>query len=179
MPGVPIRTRPAVAAIRAAHWAVSDRQAATIMLMGGQQGLYRGEDLATWRHHIKGRTRRAFIDDVIHAISDGVQALGELDVTGMCRSRGLPIPTHQILRKGPNGRVYLDIGWEDIGLFLEIDGAQHKWGVNDVDDMLKANAVTIQRGTVLRMSVIGLKIAGEKFLDQIRMAHAVLSTRAA
>mgnify|MGYP006926215008 CR=1 FL=1 len=173
-----VRTRPAVAAIRAAHWAVSDRQAATIMIMGGQQGLYRGEDLAAWRAQIRGRTRRAFIDTVIQSVTDGVQALGELDITGMCRRRGLPPPTHQIMRRGPRGRVYLDVGWEDIGLFVEIDGVQHSWGVNSVDDMLKANAVTIQRGTVLRMSVIGLALAGEAFLDQVSTAYDVLSGRA-
>lgn len=173
-----LRTRPAVAAIRAAHWSVSDRQAATIMIMGGQQGLYRGEDLASWRGRIRGRTRRAFIDTVIQAVTDGVQALGELDLTGMCRRHGLPPPTHQIMRTGPRGRVYLDVGWEDIGLFLEIDGVQHNWGMNSVDDLLKANAVTIQRGTVLRMSVIGLAVAGEAFLHQVSTAHAVLSGRA-
>lgn len=173
-----LRTRPAVAAIRAAHWAVSDRQAATILLMGGQQGLYRGEDLALWRACVRGRTRRAFIDTVIQAVTDGVRALGELDITGMCRRRGLPPPTHQVLRRGPRGRVYLDVGWEDIGLFLEIDGVQHGWGVNSVDDMLKANAVTLQRGTVLRMSVIGLALAGDVFVDQVSKAHAALTARA-
>ena len=42
--GLP-RTTPAVAAIRAAHWAVSDRQAATIMAMTVQQRLATGAQL--------------------------------------------------------------------------------------------------------------------------------------
>lgn len=178
-PGPLPRARPAVAAIRAAHWAVSDRQAATILVMGGQQRLYRGAELALWREQVRGRTRRKFIDELIQAVTDGVQALGELDIGRMCRRRGLPEPTRQIMRRGPNGRVYLDVGWEDIGLFLEIDGAGHGWGVNSVDDLLKANAVTIGRGTVLRMSVIGLQLVGELFLDQVCAAHEMLTRRLA
>ena len=116
--GLP-RTRPAVAAIRAAHWAVSDRQAALILLMGGQQRLYRASDLAEMRTHVRGRTRRKLIDRLIRAVTDGVQALGELDVATMCRRRGLPPPTHQVIRRGPRGRIYLDLGWEDVGLFVE------------------------------------------------------------
>lgn len=126
--GLP-RTRPTVAAIRGAHWAVSDRQAATILLMSGQKRLYRPEDLAAMRVLIRGRTRRKLIDELILAVSNGIQALGELDITALCKQRGLPPPTHQIIRRGPRGRIYLDIGWEDIGLFLEIDGAGHQWGM--------------------------------------------------
>lgn len=80
------RTRPTVAAIRASHWAVSDRQAALILLMGGQQRLYRAGDLVDMRTHVQGRTRRAFIDRIIEAVNDGVQALGELDVAALCRA---------------------------------------------------------------------------------------------
>ncbi|MGA8045398.1 MAG: hypothetical protein WCA30_03950, partial [Dermatophilaceae bacterium] len=174
--GLP-RTRPTVAAIRAAHWAVSDRQAALILLMGGQQRLYRAGDLVDMRAQIQGRTRRAFIDRIIQAVSDGVHALGELDVAGLCRSRGLPPPTHQIMRRGPGGRVYLDIGWEDIGLFLEIDGAGHRWGLAVSDDHLRANAVTLERGTVLRMDVVGLLLVVDEFMDQVEQAHTALTVR--
>lgn len=175
--GLP-RTRPAVAAIRAAHWAVSDRQAALILLMGGQQRLYRASDLAEMRTHVRGRTRRKLIDRLIRAVTDGVQALGELDVATMCRRRGLPPPTHQVIRRGPRGRIYLDLGWEDIGLFLEIDGAAHRWGLAVSDDNLRANAVTIAKGVVLRMDVVGLLLLADEFMDQVCEAYATLAARA-
>lgn len=174
--GLP-RTRPPVAAIRAAHWAVSDRQAATILLMGGQQRLYRAADLTQMRALVQGRTRRRLIDQLIRAVAQGVQALGELDVAALCRRRGLPPPTHQIIRHGPQGRIYLDIGWEDIGLFLEIDGAAHRWGVAISDDSLRANAVTIAKGTVLRMDLVGLLTLADEFMDQVCAAHASLAAR--
>ena len=175
--GLP-RTPPTVAAIRAAHWAVSDRQAAMILLMGGQQRLYRACDLVDMRRHVQGRTRRKLIDQLIRAVADGVQALGELDVARMCRRRGLPPPTHQVVRRGPRGRIYLDLGWEDIGLFLEIDGAAHRWGLNVSDDHLRANAVTIAKGVVLRMDVVGLLLFPNEFMDQVCEAHATLTERA-
>lgn len=174
--GLP-RTVPPVAAIRAAHWAVSERQAATVLMMGGQQRLYSPAWLAETRIVVRGRNRRKFIDDIIRAVEDGIQALGEFDITELCRRRGLPPPTHQIQRRGPNGRIYLDIGWEDIGLFLEIDGAGHTWGVNTSHDHLRANAVTLQKGTVLRMDIIGVRLMGEEFMDQVCAAHALLTAR--
>lgn len=176
--GLP-RTRPTVAAIRGAHWAVSDRQAATILLMGGQQRLYRPADLAAMRERVQGRSRRKFIDQLILAVSDGVQALGELDITTMCMQRGLPQPTHQIVRRGPRGRVYLDIGWADIGLFLEIDGAGHQWGLAPTEDNLRDNAVTIGGGTVLRFDLVGMLTMAEAFMDQVCDAHAALTARTA
>ncbi|MDO5501740.1 MAG: hypothetical protein Q4G67_01080 [Actinomycetia bacterium] len=175
--GLP-RTRNTVAAIRAAHWAHSDRQAATILLMGGQQRLYRPADLAEARQHVRGRTRRKYIDSIITAVSNGIQALGELDVAGLCKQWGLPPPTHQIIRTGLKGRIYLDIGWEDIGLFLEIDGAAHQWGMAPTDDYLRANAVTIGGGTVLRIDVVGLLTMPDAFMEQVCEAHTLLSAPA-
>jgi hypothetical protein len=73
--------------------------------------------------------------------------------------------------------VYLDIGWEEIGLFLEIDGAGHRWGMAISDDHLRANAVTLERGTVLRMDVVGLLLVVDEFMDQVEQAHAALTAR--
>lgn len=176
--GLP-RTRPTVAAIRAAHWAVSDRQAATIMLMGGQRRLYRPTDLAAMRQQVRGRTRRRFIDQLIRAVAGGIQALGEFDVAELCKKRGLPPPTHQVVRTGPRGRIYLDIGWDEIGLFIEVDGSQHQWGMAPTDDNLRANAVAIQGGTILRIDLVGLVTNAQDFMDQVCEAHALLSSRLA
>lgn len=128
---------------------------------------------------IRGRTRRKLIDELILAVSNGIQALGELDITALCKQRGLPPPTHQIIRRGPRGRIYLDIGWEDIGLFLEIDGAGHQWGMAPTEDNLRDNAVTISGGTVLRFDIVGMLTASDAFMDQVCEAHAMLTARAA
>ena len=114
--GIP-RTRPAVAAIRAAHWAVSNRQAALVLAMLVQQRIVTPSQLREAAFAVRGRTRRAFIRQVVADVVDGAHSLGELDFARMCRLRGLPEPSRQVVRRGLRGRIYLDAGWEDIGLW--------------------------------------------------------------
>jgi very-short-patch-repair endonuclease len=174
--GIP-RTRPAVAAIRAAHWAVSDRQAALLLAMPVQQRIVTPSQLREAAFAVRGRTRRAFIKQVVADIADGAHSLGELDFAQLCRARGLPEPSRQVVRRGPRGRVYLDAGWEDVGLAVEIDGAGHRVGLAVTDDLLRQNAVTIGGELVLRMNLLGLRIEGDAFMDQVCRAHRDRSRR--
>ncbi|GAB3876308.1 DUF559 domain-containing protein [Terrabacter terrigena] len=165
--GLP-RTTPAVAAIRAAHWARTDRQAALILLMTVQQRLTTPHRLAAAQRLVRGRTRRAFIRAVVRDIAFGVQSLGELDFARMCRSRGLPEPSRQVVRQTPGGRIYLDVAWDDHDLVVEIDGAQHRWGVAVTDDNLRQNDITLSGDRVLRVDVIGLRLETDRFLEQVQ-----------
>jgi len=176
--GIP-RTIPAVAAVRAAHWAVSDRQAALLLVMPVQQRLVTGPQLVAAARSVRGRTRRAFIPSVARDIADGAQSLGELDFALMCRRRGLPEPTRQAVRKLGGQRAYLDAAWEDIGLAVEIDGSQHQWGVASTDDQFRQNALVIGGERVLRMTLMGLRLNPERFMDQVCTAHAALLRRRA
>lgn len=167
--GVP-RTRPAVAAIRAAHWAVSDRQAATIMAMAVQQRLVTGAQLSEAQQTVRGRSRRAFVHRMTRDIADGAQSLHELDFAGACRGRGLPEPNRQVVRRGPGGRIYLDVWFEEHRLAVEIDGAGHLWGLSGVDDALRANEVVIDGDRVLRVNILGWRLTPEAYLDQVEAA---------
>ena len=89
--GLP-RTRSEVAAVRAAHWARFDRQAALLLLMPVQQRLTTPARLAAAQRLVRGRTRRSLIRSVVRDIAFGVQSLGELDFAALCRARGLPDP---------------------------------------------------------------------------------------
>lgn len=176
--GVP-RTVPAVASVRAAHWAVSDRQAALLLVMPVQQRLVTGARLVATVDQVRGRNRRAFIRSVARDIADGAQSLGELDFAGLCRARGLPAPTRQAVVRGPRGRVYLDVRWDDLGLVVEIDGAQHAWGLASTDDQFRQNAVVLRGDRVLRMTLMGLRLQPQEFMDQVCAAHDLLSRRRA
>lgn len=167
--GLP-RTTPAVAAIRAAHWAVSDRQAATLMAMTVQQRLATGAQLLMAQRRVRGRTRRALVRRVALDVADGAQALGELEFAEACRRRGLPEPTRQALRILPGGHAYLDVYFEEYGLVVEIDGAGHLWGLNGLDDNIRANSVVIDGDRVLRVNVIGLRLEEEVIMDQVGAA---------
>ena len=176
--GLP-RTTPAVAAVRAAQWAVSSRQAALLLVMPVQQGLISGPQLMEAARAVRGRTRRAFIPAVVRDICDGAQSLGELDFTRMCRAHGLPEPSRQSIRRVGARRVYLDVAWEDIGLVVEIDGSQHQWDVASTDDQFRQNALVLGGDRVLRMTLMGLRLDPERFMDQVCAAHRVFRRRLA
>ena len=164
--GLP-RTRPAVAALRAAYWAVSDRQAALILLMAVQQRIVTPDQLSAYSKQLRGRTRRKFILDVVGYVHDGVQSLGELDFAKLCRARGLPEPTRQVVVKGERGRMYLDVRWDHHALVVEIDGVQHREGLQVSADNLGRNEVTLRDDKVLRIDVIGLRLQEDQFIDQV------------
>lgn len=174
--GIP-RARPEVAAIRAAHWAISDRQAALVLCMPVQQRMITGTALVVARRQIRGRTRRRFIDTIVHDIADGAHSLGELDFAGACRARHLPEPDRQDVRTGPRGTAYLDVRWRN-GLVVEIDGAAHRWGLAATDDTLRANAVTLGEDTVLRIELLGWRIWQEAYMDQVCAGYWKLETAA-
>lgn len=169
--GIP-RTTPAVAAIRAAHWAVNDRATATILAMVVQQRLATGRQLIRALNLVRGRTRRALIPQLTRDIADGAHSLNELDFTASCRGRGLPEPTRQAVRSGKGGRIYLDVYFEEHRLVIEIDGAGHLWGLSGVDDALRANQVVIDGDRVLRINIIGWRLDAEAFMDQVEEALA-------
>lgn len=167
--GLP-RTRPPVAAIRAAHWAATERAAATILAMSVQQRLVTGRQLVAALEVVHGRNRRAIIRALVMDIADGAQSLGEINFAVACRKRGLPTPSRQVMRRGPRGRVYLDVYFEEYGLVVEIDGAGHLWGLAQVDDNVRENQVVIDGDRVLRVNVIGLRLDEDALMDQVTAA---------
>jgi hypothetical protein len=87
---------------------------------------------------------------------------GPLDFAAMCRRRGLPEPDRQALRRTARGNAYLDAAWHGAALAVEIDGSQHTAGLALVADHLRQNEVTLQRGRVLRISLLGLRVSGDE-----------------
>ncbi|WP_157974105.1 hypothetical protein [Desertihabitans aurantiacus] len=165
--GIP-RTTPAVAALRAAYWARTDRQAALVLLMVVQQRLASPEQLLERSRQLRGRRRRAFVRDVVGYLTCGVESLGELDFARLCRQRGLPEPTRQVVVHGTGGRMYLDVRWEEHGLVVEVDGVQHREGLQVSADNLSRNEVSLGDDRVLRIDLVGLRLQPDRFLDQVR-----------
>lgn len=165
------RSRPAIAAIRAAAWAASDRQAALFLVAPVQQRLLLPSHLDTAFAIAPTRERRALIVRLIADVTNGVQALGELDFAAECVRWGLPRPSHQLVRTRPDGTAYLDGGWEDINLAFEIDGAQHFVGTAPVDDALRQNDLVIDGDRIIRIPLLGWRIAKDKFMRQVVRAY--------
>ncbi|NYG07079.1 very-short-patch-repair endonuclease [Phycicoccus badiiscoriae] len=155
----------------------TDRQAALVMVMPVQQGLCTGHQLVRASRATQGRNRRRLIKQLARDIADGAQSLGELDFAEMCRARGLPEPSRQSVRRIHGGRAFLDAAWDDIGLAVEIDGSGHRAGLAVTADNLRQNEIALMDETILRIDLIGLRVDGARFMDQVCRAHARLTAR--
>ncbi|HEY6935243.1 MAG TPA: hypothetical protein VI452_17735 [Marmoricola sp.] len=167
--GVP-RARPAVAAVRAALWATSDRQASLLMTMAVQQGLCTVEEIAVELLRIKRDRRRRLLHDLVIDLAGGVRSLGELDFVRGCRDRGLPEPDAQVLRRVAPDRYYLDFRWGRWGVVVEVDGIHHAWAAVLVGDALRHNSIALQGDVVLRLPVLGLRVCPDDFFAQVAEA---------
>lgn len=171
------RTRNDVAAVRAGMYAKSNRAAATVVAMAVQQGLTAGEMVFLQARRVNRHKRRPLLLVVARDIVAGAQALGELDFARLCRQRGLPEPSRQVVRKGPHGRVYLDVRWHKFRVVVEVDGVHHDAPENAIGDALRQNAVTIGRDAVLRIPVLGLRTMPDEFMDQVQAMLVVAGWR--
>ncbi|WP_216843608.1 endonuclease domain-containing protein [Phytoactinopolyspora alkaliphila] len=147
--------------------------------MAIQQRLVTGVALADAFGTVKRHRRRRFLRTVLADVIDGVQSMGELDFAGMCRARGLPEPTRQVVRRGPRGRVYLDVYWDQWGVVVEIEGAQHLDPATSINDALRQNELFIHGDGVLRLPVIGLRLEPDAFMNQVANMIARSRRRAA
>lgn len=167
------RTGVEVAALRAAAWARSDRQAALVLCLVVQQRLTTAARLQETFRRVRNRGRRPLVRQLLRDISDGAHSLGELDFAGLCRRYGLPAPERQMVRRTSRGRIYLDVRWATSRLVVEIDGAGHRVGLAVTDDNLRQNDVALGRDTVLRIDLIGLRIHERAFMEQVARGLAV------
>jgi very-short-patch-repair endonuclease len=167
--GIP-RSRPAVAAIRGALWAATDRQATYLLTLAVQQGLAPPEELGLELLRVRRDKRRALLALVVNDLLDGARSLGELDVSRELRRRGIPEPDRQVLRQDRKNRYYLDLYWHEYGLVVEIDGIHHAWAQNIVGDALRQNSLVISGDVVLRLPLLGLRLQPDDFFHQIGAA---------
>jgi very-short-patch-repair endonuclease len=169
--GVP-RARPDVAAIHAGLWARTDKQAALVMTMAVQQRLTTPERVGSALLRVRRDRRRQFLTAAVLDLVDGVRSISEAEFARECRRRNLPAPNRQVVRRDRHGTVYLDAYWETWGVVVEIDGIQHTWAQQVVGDALRQNAITLASDVVLRLPLLGLRVAPDEFFDQIRTALA-------
>ena len=167
--GIP-RTRPAVAAVRAALWARTDREATYVLVLTVQQGLTTPQAIGEELLRVRRDARRVLLHSVVNELLDGARSLGELDVTRELRRRGLPLPDRQVLRRDRQNRYYLDLYWADYRLVLEIDGIHHTWADSVVGDALRQNALALAGDTVLRLPLLGLRLRADDFFAQVEQA---------
>lgn len=164
---IPPRVSTDTAAIRAALWASTSRQAALILVLVVQQRLATPAALQEAFLLVKRDRRRRYIAGVLTDISGGAHSMGELDFARLCRERGLPEPDRQVRRTLPGGRAYLDVYWERYGVVLEIEGLHHLLADIAIADSIRQNWLTIDNDKVLRIPIAGLRLAADEFMEQV------------
>lgn len=164
------RVAPAVAAVQAGMWAVSDRQAAFFLTIAVQQRLCTVQDLAAAMEVVRRHRRRRLLLAVVADVAVGAQSMGELDFARLCRRSGLPEPDRQVVHRLPQGTAVLDVEWRAYRVVAEIDGVQHLQVAAVVADALRDNEMRLRGVTVLRIPVLALRTDPAPFLAQVRRA---------
>ena len=164
--GIP-RVRPEIAAVRAALWAPTTRQAALIIAMTVQQRIAAADDIGRALLDVRRDQRRKFVERIVLDAMNGSESLGELDFVSECRRRGLPVPDRQVVRRAPTGTYFLDARWGEFGVVLEIDGIQHSEVTRLVGDALRQNDVALSGDLILRLPLLGLRLQPDAFFAQV------------
>ena len=138
-------TNPAAAAIDAAAWARTDREASFIIVSVVQQRLAAADALARELHARPTVRRRRLIAGVLDDACAGATSMPELDFRRECRRRGLPEPRMQVRRRDATGRARCtdaEFALPDGGLLIvEINGAGHDAPGHSADDTMRNSAL--------------------------------------
>jgi very-short-patch-repair endonuclease len=162
--GIP-RTAPAVAAVHAALWAATDKQATFFLTLVVQQGLCRPSDLSDAATAVRRHPRRRLLAQVVLDLADGSRSLGELDVARALRTRGLPEPVRQAVRRRPSGTQYLDADFPSYGISMEVDGSQHDLPRQRLADLLRDLDLAAEGRTTVRIPLIAWRLNEGAVLD--------------
>lgn len=164
--GIP-RVAAPVAAVHAALWARTDREATLLLTLAVQQRKATPAELHDAAVGIRRHRRRRLMAQVIGELAGGVRSLNELDVAVAMRSRGLPEPDRQQLRRRPSGRQYLDADFDAYEITLEIDGPQHDEPAARLDDLVRDIGLATDGRTVVRIPMVAWRLGEGRVLDAL------------
>jgi very-short-patch-repair endonuclease len=160
---------PARTVVDAAQWAPSAEVATAIVAAAFQRGLITEEEVAQVLGRLPRARRRSVIAEAAADAAGGSHSPAELDYLRRSRRQGLPEPSRQVFRVDASGRRrYLDLYYEQWGVHVEIDGAQH----NDVRaawaDMRRQNDLWIPGDRVLRFPAYAVRHRPAEVFAQVR-----------
>lgn len=175
----PRRTRPARSVVDAAAWCSTDRYARAIVIASVQQGLVTPNSVFDALRRRGKMLRRALVVESALDAAGGIHSLPERDFETIRQRLGLPRPTRQ-RRVNARGRYFLDVGWDDWGIAVEIHGMPHQRDVAWSGDLIRANEITIAGPRLLFFTSYAIRREQPVVEDQLmRMFQAVGWRRAA
>jgi hypothetical protein len=167
LPLEPRRVRPAVAAVHAALWARTDREATYVVMLVVQQRHCSVAELAEAVEAVRRAPRRRLLRQLVGELAGGALAMSEIDVARDFRAAGLPEPDRQVPRERAGGRRYLDCRLEEFGLTLELDGAGHDDPLQRLDDLVRDIGTLAEGEDVVRIPMAAYR------LDRARVLAAI------
>jgi very-short-patch-repair endonuclease len=170
---------PPAAAVQAALWASTDRQATLFVSMSVQQRLTPVSRLHDAVLAVRRHPRRRLLLRLVADLAGGSQTLGELDVVAALRRRGLPQPEQQAIRRRPSGVEYLDCDFPAYEITLEIDGAGHDEPLQQLADLVRDIALTAEGRSVIRLPMIAWRLDEEQVLDSLETLFRARGWRSA
>ena len=173
------RQHPASAAVHAALWARTDRQATYFLVLTVQQRLASVAEVSEELDRVRRHGRLRLLRRVLVDLAGGVQSLGELDVAAAMRARGLPEPDRQSIRRRPSGTEYLDCDFPAYGITLEIDGAGHDEPDQQLSDLLRDITLTAEGRSVVRIKLVAWRLGADQVLDRLAELFAARGWSAA
>lgn len=163
----PRRTRIARSACDAAIWSTNDRVARAWVVSVVQQGLTSPQHLADALTRRGPCRRRSLIEESILDAAGGVHSVPEHDADRIIARLELPRPDRQVIRRGPDGRYYLDVHWSAWGITVEVHGAAHQEARSWDDGLLRQNDLVIDGDRVLVFSSFALRHRAETVSRQL------------
>lgn len=162
--GIP-RMKPHVAAVHAALWSSTERQALLMVTLAVQQRVAPVAQLRDVLARVKRSRWRQPVLAMLEELDGGVGSLNELDVARAMRGRGLPEPDRQVVRVRPSGKEYLDARFARYRIVLEVDGEQHDLPGQRLADLLRDLATATADEVTVRIPVSAWHAGREQILD--------------
>lgn len=161
------RERPSTAAVHAALWSRTDREATLMLTVAVQHRLVSPVQLLAEALTVSRHRRRRLLLQVTDDLAGGVRSLGELDVARRMRERGLPEPRRQAIRRRPSGTQFLDADFEEWEITMEIDGWQHSEPEHVLSDTLRDLDLGAEGRTIARIPLIAWRLDEVAVLDAL------------
>ena len=170
--GPPRRTAVAVAAVHAALWARTDREAVLLLVLPVQRRATTAVAVQDVLRTVRRHKRRTMLGTVLRDLGTGAESLGELDLTAALRRRDLPEPVRQAVRRRPSGTQYLDADFPEHGVTIEVDGAGHDLPEQRLRDLLRDLDLGAEGRTVVRLPLVAWRLDQERVLDALERLFA-------
>lgn len=141
-----------------------------LLCAGVQQRLVRAGDLRAVVLRLGPVRHRSLLLRTLDDVEGGAHSVREVQFLRVLRRAGLPLPDLQVVRQRSGGRHYLDAGWNQYALHVEVDGLGHLLVGTWSSDLNRTNELELSGPKQCRLRLPGF------WLDE-RSGHAADQVR--